>query len=111
MFGLYPRKGTIAPGSDADIVVYDPNGRTRISVDTHHMNMDHSAYEGYEIAGKVDTVISRGTVLVAMVSTSEPWVTGSTSRVDKASTPMSVENMKRIDHWIGGKRVLRHRAG
>jgi dihydropyrimidinase len=45
--------------------VYDPNGRTRISVDTHHMNMDHSAYEGYEIAGKVDAVISRGTVLVA----------------------------------------------
>jgi dihydropyrimidinase len=65
MFGLYPRKGVIAPGSDADIVLYDPNGRTRISVETHHMNMDHSAYEGYEIAGKVDTVISRGTVIVA----------------------------------------------
>ena len=44
--------------------MYDPNGRTRISVETHHMNMDHSAYEGYEIAGKVDTVISRGTVVV-----------------------------------------------
>ena len=56
MFGLYPRKGVIAPGSDADIVLYDPNGRTRISVETHHMNMDHSAWEGYEIAGKVDTV-------------------------------------------------------
>ena len=56
MFGLYPRKGVIAPGSDADIVVYDPDGRTRISVETHHMNMDHSAYEGYEIAGQVDTV-------------------------------------------------------
>ncbi|MDX6739255.1 dihydropyrimidinase [Actinocorallia sp. A-T 12471] len=64
MFGLYPRKGVIAPGSDADIVVYDPDGRTRISVETHHMNMDHSAFEGYEIAGKVDTVISRGTVLL-----------------------------------------------
>ncbi|ROO88801.1 dihydropyrimidinase [Actinocorallia herbida] len=64
MFGLYPRKGVIAPGSDADIVVYDPNGRTRISVETHHMNMDHSAFEGYEIAGKVETVISRGTVLL-----------------------------------------------
>ena len=64
MFGLYPRKGVIAPGSDADIVVYDPAGRTRISAETHHMNMDHSAYEGYEIAGKVDTVISRGAVLV-----------------------------------------------
>src|SRR5215468_2425953 len=65
MFGLYPRKGVIAPGSDADIVLYDPSARTRISVETHHMNMDHSAYEGYEIAGKVDTVISRGTVIVA----------------------------------------------
>jgi dihydropyrimidinase len=65
MFGLYPRKGVIAPGSDADIVVYDPNGHTTISVETHHMNMDHSAYEGYQIAGKVDTVLSRGSVLLA----------------------------------------------
>jgi dihydropyrimidinase len=65
MFGLYPRKGIIAPGSDADIVVYDPNGRTRIGVATHHMNMDYSAYEGTEIAGSVDTVISRGTVLLS----------------------------------------------
>jgi dihydropyrimidinase len=65
MFGLYPRKGIIAPGSDADIVLYDPAARTRIGVGTHHMNMDYSAYEGYEIAGKVDTVISRGTVLVS----------------------------------------------
>ena len=65
MFGLYPRKGVVAPGSDADIVVYDPAGRTRIGVDMHHMNMDYSAYEGYEIAGKVDTVISRGQVVVA----------------------------------------------
>jgi dihydropyrimidinase len=63
MFGLYPRKGVIAPGSDADIVLYDPNGRTRISVETHHMNMDYSAWEGWEIAGRVDTVISRGEVI------------------------------------------------
>ncbi|MBB2944134.1 dihydropyrimidinase [Actinoplanes lutulentus] len=63
MFGLYPKKGIIAPGSDADIVLYDPNGRTRISAETHHMNMDHSAWEGWEIDGKVDTVISRGEVI------------------------------------------------
>jgi dihydropyrimidinase len=63
MFGLYPKKGVIAPGSDADIVLYDPNGRTRISVETHHMNMDYSAWEGWEIAGKVDTVLSRGEVI------------------------------------------------
>ncbi|MFI5845401.1 dihydropyrimidinase [Catenuloplanes sp. NPDC051500] len=65
MFGLYPQKGIIAPGSDADIVLYDPNGRTRIGVDTHHMNMDYSAWEGYEIAGKVDTVFSRGQKIVS----------------------------------------------
>jgi dihydropyrimidinase len=64
MFGLYPRKGVLAPGSDADVVVYDPNATTRISVDTHHMNMDYSAWEGFEVAGRVDTVISRGTVVV-----------------------------------------------
>jgi dihydropyrimidinase len=64
MFGLYPRKGVIAPGSDADIVVYDPNATTRISVETHHMNMDYSAWEGFEVAGRVDTVISRGSVVV-----------------------------------------------
>jgi dihydropyrimidinase len=65
MFGLHGRKGVIAPGADADIVVYDPNGHTSIGVDqTHHMNMDHSAWEGFEIDGHVDTVISRGRVLV-----------------------------------------------
>ncbi|WP_433825429.1 dihydropyrimidinase [Actinoplanes sp. CA-015351] len=65
MFGLYPKKGIIAPGSDADIVLYDPNGRTRISAETHHMNMDHSAWEGWEVDGKVDTVISRGEVIAS----------------------------------------------
>ncbi|MGI9197705.1 MAG: dihydropyrimidinase [Candidatus Nanopelagicales bacterium] len=65
MFGLYPRKGAIAPGSDADIVVYDPNGHTSIGYEkTHHMNMDHSAWEGFEIDGHVDVVMSRGEVLV-----------------------------------------------
>ncbi|WP_431957280.1 dihydropyrimidinase [Nocardia lijiangensis] len=66
MFGLYGRKGVLAPGADADIVVYDPNGHTSIGLDkTHHMNMDHSAWEGYEIDGHVDTVLSRGKVVVA----------------------------------------------
>jgi dihydropyrimidinase len=64
MFGLYPRKGVIAPGADADIVVYDPNGHTSIGVGkTHHMNMDYSAWEGWEIDGHVDVVLSRGTVI------------------------------------------------
>jgi dihydropyrimidinase len=66
MFGLYPRKGTITPGSDADVVVWDPQGHTTIGIDhKHHMNMDHSAFEGFEIDGAVDTVISRGSIVVA----------------------------------------------
>ena len=65
MFGMYPRKGTIAIGSDADIVVFDPNGRTTISVDTHHMAVDYSAYEGWELQGKVETVLSKGKTIIA----------------------------------------------
>jgi dihydropyrimidinase len=64
MFGLYPRKGVIAPGSDADIVVYDPQARQVLSVARHHMNVDYSAYEGMEITGQVDTVLSRGRVII-----------------------------------------------
>ncbi len=60
MFGLFPRKGTIAPGSDADIVIYDPAGGHTISAATHHMAVDYSCYEGMEITGKVETVFSRG---------------------------------------------------
>ncbi|MET9480363.1 dihydropyrimidinase [Streptomyces sp. NPDC006638] len=60
MFGLYPRKGTIAPGADADVVIYDPHHEQTLSVDTHHMNVDYSAYEGKRITGQVETVLSRG---------------------------------------------------
>ncbi|GAA2109992.1 dihydropyrimidinase [Streptomyces synnematoformans] len=65
MFGLYPRKGTIAPGSDADIVIYDPEARQTLSAATHHMNVDYSAYEGKEITGRVETVLSRGETVLA----------------------------------------------
>jgi dihydropyrimidinase len=64
MFGLYPRKGVIATGSDADIVVYDPQARQTLSAATHHMNVDYSAYEGLEITGQVVTTLSRGRVVV-----------------------------------------------
>jgi dihydropyrimidinase len=64
MFGLYPRKGTIAPGADADIVVYDPHAEQVLSAETHHMNVDYSAYEGKRITGRVETVLSRGEPVV-----------------------------------------------
>jgi dihydropyrimidinase len=64
MFGLYPQKGTIAVGSDADIVVFDPEKRHLISAATHHMNTDYSCYEGMELAGSVETVLSRGKVII-----------------------------------------------
>ncbi|MCX4659043.1 dihydropyrimidinase [Streptomyces uncialis] len=64
MFGLYPKKGTLAPGADADIVVYDPHAEQVLSADTHHMNVDYSAYEGKRITGQVETVLSRGTVVI-----------------------------------------------
>jgi len=65
MFGLFPRKGTIAVGSDADIVVFDPDAEQTISAATHHMNVDYSAYEGRRVRGVVETVLSRGRVVVA----------------------------------------------
>jgi dihydropyrimidinase len=64
MFGLYPRKGVIAPGADADIVVYDPEARQVLSAATHHMNVDYSAYEGMAVTGRADTVLSRGRLVV-----------------------------------------------
>ncbi len=66
-FGLFPKKGTIAVGSDADIVVFDPNRKETISFDnkrTHHMRVDYSAYEGIQVNGYPDTVISRGRIVV-----------------------------------------------
>ncbi|MBT2528676.1 dihydropyrimidinase [Streptomyces sp. ISL-99] len=64
MFGLYPKKGTIAPGADADLVIYDPHAEQTISADTHHMNVDYSAYEGKRITGQVETVLSRGELVI-----------------------------------------------
>jgi dihydropyrimidinase len=64
IFGLYPMKGAIEPGSDADLVLWNPAVRHTISAATHHMNVDYSMYEGVEVSGNADTVISRGEVIV-----------------------------------------------
>lgn len=64
IFGMFPRKGTLAPGSDADIVIFDPNEEHELSAATHHMNVDYSAYEGWPITGKVKTVVLRGKVAI-----------------------------------------------
>jgi len=62
LFDLFPRKGTIAPGSDADLVIYDPDYRGVISAESHHMNMDYSAFEGMAIEGRPSLVTVRGKV-------------------------------------------------
>lgn len=64
MFGLFPRKGTIAVGSDADIVIFDPNAETVFGVDNEHMNVDYSTYEGWKVKGKVETVLQRGNIVI-----------------------------------------------
>jgi dihydropyrimidinase len=64
MFGMFPRKGTIAVGSDADIVVFDPGAPFTYGVDTIHGNIDYTAYDGMEISGSPSVVMSRGRVIV-----------------------------------------------
>src|SRR2546430_646492 len=64
LFGLFPRKGTIQPGADADLVVFDPNHRGTISSATQQMNVDYSAFEGWPITGRADVVTVRGRVQV-----------------------------------------------
>jgi dihydropyrimidinase len=64
IFGLFPRKGTIAPGSDADIVVFDPKRTLTLSAKTLHMNVDYNPYEGRQVTGATDTVLSRGRLVI-----------------------------------------------
>jgi dihydropyrimidinase len=64
LFGLYPRKGTIAVGGDADLVIFDPDRKHTISASTHHMRVDYSMFEGIQVTGMPDTVLSRGRVVV-----------------------------------------------
>jgi len=64
LFGLFPQKGTIAVGSDADIVIFDPNAERTISADTHHMNVDYNAFEGMKVTGEPISVLSRGEFVI-----------------------------------------------
>ena len=64
IFGMYPKKGCIAVGSDADLVIFDSNKEHEISAKTHHMNVDYSAYEGWKLKGKCETVLLRGKVAI-----------------------------------------------
>src|SRR5450759_3777322 len=64
IFGLYPQKGAVAVGSDADLVVFDPSGTTTISAATHHMRVDYNPYEGRTLGGAVETVVARGDIIV-----------------------------------------------
>ena len=64
IFGLYPRKGHLGIGADADIVIFDPNAKHILTAQTHHMNVDYSAYEGQEVQGKCETIILRGQVAI-----------------------------------------------
>jgi dihydropyrimidinase len=64
LFGLFPKKGLVAPGSDADLVLYDPSATQTFSAATHHMNVDYSAYEGMSVTGKATTVLSRGSIII-----------------------------------------------
>src|SRR5689334_25341430 len=64
LFGLYPRKGTIAVGSDVDLVIFDPKRKHTISAKTHHMRVDYSMFEGIEVTGMLDVVLSCGSVII-----------------------------------------------
>ena len=64
LFGLFPRKGTIAPGSDADLVIYDPKHRGKITAAAHQSETDYNPFEGFEIEGRPSEVTVRGQVMV-----------------------------------------------
>jgi dihydropyrimidinase len=64
IFGMYPRKGILAPGSDADIVIWDPEAPHLITAATHHMRVDYSMFEGFKVKGNARQVLSRGEVIV-----------------------------------------------
>nr|NQU92596.1 dihydropyrimidinase [Bacteroidota bacterium] len=85
IFGLFPQKGTIAVGSDADIVIFDPGEEHTISAKTHHHRCDYSAYEGWKVTGKVKTVLLRGEVAI---DDDKVWIEKGYGKFLKRGTPL-----------------------
>jgi dihydropyrimidinase len=73
IFGMFPRKGSLAVGADADVIIFDPNEEHQLSAATHHMRVDYSAYEGWQVKGKVKQVVLRG----------KPAIDGNECKVEK----------------------------
>ena len=87
LFGMYPRKGAVAVGSDADLVIYDPNRQHTISAKTHHMDVDYSCYEGRQVQGGSDIVLSRGSVIVRDGEFTDARATAGSSSARRQTTP------------------------
>ena len=91
IFGLYPQKGTIAIGSDADIVIFDPSVKRKISANTHHMNVDYNAYEGWEVTGEPISVLLRGEYVIK--NKEFVGVLGSGQYIKRQLKPANVETI------------------
>jgi len=92
IFGLFPQKGTIAIGSDADIVIFDPNVKREISAKTHHMNVDYNPYEGWEVTGEPTSVLVRGEYVIK--DKEFVGVLGSGRYIKRALKTTAVETIK-----------------
>jgi len=103
IFGMFPKKGTIAIGSDADLVIFDPSEKHTMSAATHHMRCDYSAYEGMEVTGKTKTVVLRGTVAIedgkALVGKGfGKYISRATYNSELTSGEKSEVNLKQVEN-------------
>jgi dihydropyrimidinase len=108
MFGLYPKKGTIAVGSDADIIVLDPDARWTMAVEHIHMDVDYTCYEGTDVHGKIETVLSKGKVLMHPTTTTERSYPGKWRAGDE---PHHTLDQRRAGHCDRGTNRRRLQPG